>query len=161
MKKTLVALFALTTLLAQSSFAACPCKTTPSEKPNPCQEKVNPCETNQLNNCEDWLSSYNLENYFDRMDFNQNQKCEAMSAIQKFKDRTQDLASSGDCESKCDCRRYRHALKDLDCDMKKIITSCQKNEYRSVRNDVKSQVKCCHKCLINPFTRCASCNTCD
>lgn len=162
MKKSLVGLFALLTLVAQNAFAACPCsqESNPCDTPAPCEKQFNPCETNKCTG-EDWLSQSNIEEYFSRMNLDQAQRCEAMNAIENFRDKTE-MLSSGECATKCDCRAYRHALKDLDCEMKKIITACQKSDYRSVRNDVKAHVRCTHKCLINPFTRCASCNNpCD
>lgn len=160
MKKTLIGLFALATLLVQGAYAACPCQRELNPCDSPCEKRINPCQTNKCTG-EDWLTTTNLEEYAARMDLNESQRCEAMNAIEKFKDKTEGL-SSGECASKCDCRAYRHALKELDCDMKKIITSCQKNDYNSVKKEVKNQVKCTHKCLINPFTRCASCDRdCD
>ena len=168
MKKTLLGLFAVVTLLAQSSFAACPLQrnANPCDTPNPCQREESPCDTPnpcKTDRCtgEDWLTQENIEDYFSRMNLDSAQRCQAMNALQAFQSKTSGLAS-GECASKCDCRAYRHALKQLDCDMKRIITSCQNEGYRSVRRDVKNHVKCTHKCLINPFTRCASCeDTCD
>lgn len=162
MKKTLIGLFAIATLLVQGVYAACPCQreANPCKTPSPCEKKINPCQSNRCTGA-DWLTQTNLEDYFSRMNLDDSQRCEAMNAIENFKDKTEGL-SSGECASKCDCRAYRHALKDLDCDMKRILTSCQRSDYRSVRREVKNQVKCTHKCLINPFTRCASCNSdCD
>ncbi|MBQ9688305.1 hypothetical protein IJV79_01570 [bacterium] len=169
MKKSLVALFAIATLLGQSAFAACPCPKanpcdTPCEKVKPCDdpcEKPDKCDVNKLSNCENWLTQASLENYYCRLNLSQAQRCEATNAIEKFKSKTMTISSNGECESKCDCKRYRLALKELDCDMKNIITDCQKSEYKAVKSEVKDQVKCCHKCLVNPFTRCASCDTCD
>jgi hypothetical protein len=162
MKKTLIALFAIATLVAQNAFAACPCQKKANPCNNPCQERVNPCQTNRCTG-EDWLTQANLEDYFTRMNLDDTQRCEALAAIERFREKTANLSNAtGSCASKCECRAYRHALKDLDCDMKNILTSCQRGDYRSVRREVKNQVKCNYKCLINPFTRCASCNNpCD
>jgi len=163
MKKTLIGLFALLTVLAQSSFAGCPCQRdiNPCDMRDPCPKvspctTPDPCEMNKLSGCTDWLTQTSLEGYFNRMNLDQAQKCEAMNAIENFMEKTENI-NIGDCATKCDCRNYRHALKDLDCDMKNIITSCQKSDYRAVRKEVKNQVKCCYKCSINPFTRCTSC----
>ena len=87
MKKTLIGLFAIMTLVAQNAFAACPCQ----KEVNPC-DKPNPCEMNRLSNCEDWLTRSNLEDYSNRMNLDDAQKCEAMKAIEKFRDRTQNIS---------------------------------------------------------------------
>lgn len=165
MKKTFVALFALTALLAQSAFATCPCQKNlnPCDKPTPCQEeRVKPCEKQK---CEgvDWLTMENLADYAQRMNLDENQKCEAMNAINKFRAKTEGLENAmGDCASKCECRAYKKALHELDCDMKQILTSCQMDGYRSVKRDVKNNVRCNYKCFSNPFARCASCDSdCD
>lgn len=165
MKRTLVALFTLMALAfgAQMSFAACPCSAPgnpcapcdPCVKPDPCDCgcPCNPC-------CEKWLSCKCLEDYFCRIGLNACQKAEVLKAIEQFKCDTQCIRANGcKCESKCDCRAYRKALRDLDCKVKQIITKCQKSDYKCVRKEVKDQVKCCHKCLINPFKRCkCGCN---
>ncbi len=179
MKKSLIALFAVValTITTQSAFAGCPCNKTispcdkkvspceqklnPCEKADPC-EKVDPCEANREMSCEGWLTRASLDDYFVRMNLNDSQVCEAMSAVENFKSKTKNFRNSnGECETKCDCRMYRQALKELDCDMKKIISQCQKEQYKEIKAEVKSQVKCCHKCLINPFNRCASCDECN
>lgn len=161
MKKTIVALFTLFTIVfgTQTSFAACPCQTQtnpcPCATPDPCDCGC-PCEP--CNCCEAWLQCKCLDDYFCKIGLNDCQKCEALKAIEQFKCDTQCLRGKDcKCESKCDCRAYRKALRDLDCKMKNIITKCQKSDYKCVRKDIKSQVKCCHKCLINPFKRC-KCN---
>lgn len=163
MKKTLVALFAIMTLSAGGVFASCPCqKPNPCETPNPCQERVKPCEKQR---CEgvDWLTMENLEDYAQRMNLDDEQKCEAMKAIEKFQAKTAGLTNArGECASKCECKTYKKALHELDCDMKQILTSCQMEDYRSVKREVKNNVKCNYKCFSNPFARCASCDkTCD
>ncbi len=188
MKKTLVALFTLFALsiASQASFAACPCKPCdpcakpcnpccePCEKPcnpccDPCEKPCDPCCDPCAKECcdpcccdpccEKWLDCKCLQDYFCRMGFNECQKAQALAAIEKFKCETQCLRAKGcDCENKCDCREYRKALRKLDCCMKTIITDCQKPDYKCVRKEVKDQVKCCHKCLINPFYRCKSCD---
>ena len=159
MKKSLVALFAIISLSANVVFAACPCqKPNPCETPNPCQEKVKPCERQR---CEDvdWLTMENLENYAEKMNLDEQQKCEAMEAIKSFQAKTEDLTNArGECASKCECKAYKKALHELDCDMKRILTSCQMEGYRSVKRDVKNNVRCNYKCFSNPFARCASCN---
>ncbi len=165
MKKTLFAIAAFAALaLGTNSFAACPCSSDPSpcdmphnncyEQQKPCDTPCNPCKEN-LGCSEDWLSYSNLQEYFCQMGFTDCQKEEAMNAIEEFKCKTQALRNNDcTCETKCDCRTYRHALKDLDCKMKHIVTQCQKDEYKEVRRAVKEQVKCAHKCLINPFSSC-------
>lgn len=169
MKKTLVTLVALGALmLGAQAFAACPCETqkpcddpckSPCEKPCEKQKPCDPCDT--AGPCgENWLSCTNLEEYFCKIGLDSCQKQKAMQAIEEFKADTACFRMKGcDCETKCECRTYRHALKDLDCKMKKIITDCQKENYEQVRDEVKDQVKCAHKCLINPFSRCkCGCN---
>lgn len=129
-------------LVGVQTFAACPC-----EKPCPCSMNQ-PC-------CEDWLCPQAVENYFCRIGLNECQQDEAAMAIEQFKCKTQcERAKGCACENKCECRAYRKALKDLDCKMKQIITSCQKSNYKCVKHDIKDKVKCCHKCLINPFSHC-------
>lgn len=152
MKKTLVALFTLFALAisVQTSQAACPCQTQIA--PCPCMQ-ADPC------NCapcgEAWLNQYAVEDYFCRIGLNDCQKAQAMNAIEKFKCETKCLRANGcKCESKCECREYKKALRNLDCDMKKIITSCQKQDYKCVKDEIKDKVQCAHKCLINPFHRC-------
>lgn len=122
---------------------------------NKCCDTCDPC-------CETWLNCECLEDYFCRIGLSECQKAEALKAIEEFKCETECLrAKCCDCESKCDCRTYRKALRDLDCKMKNIITKCQKSDYKCVRKEVKDQVKCCHKCLINPFKRCKCCDPCN
>lgn len=119
-----------------------------------CKQCCNPC-------CENWLNCPNVENYFCRMGLNECQKAKARCAIEQFKFKTQCLRNKCNCtcESKCECRQYRKALRDLDCQMKNIITRCQKSDYNCVRYDVKCKVKCYHHCLIWPFYLCkCGCN---
>lgn len=154
MKKMLVSLFTLVALgfgIHQASFAACPCQ---QSEPCPCAKPCNPCDCKQP--CgEAWLCPQAIEDYLCRIGLNECQKVEARSAIETFKCETSTIrAKNCKCESKCDCRTYRKALKKLDCSMKNIITKCQKADYNSVKSEIKSEVKCCHKCLINPFNRC-------
>lgn len=153
MKKTLVALFTFIALSIgiQSSFAACPCK-TPC---NPCMQAASCCNPCCDCCCEDWLNCKCVEDYFCRIGLNECQKAEARCAVEQFKCNTQCQRADGcKCESKCECRTYRKALRDLDCKMKNIITKCQKTDYKCVKSEIKDKVKCCHKCLINPFHRC-------
>lgn len=178
MKKKLLGVFTVIALaFGASSFAACPCGNSPCTCPtspcnNPCMSQNvspcdNPCAKKKCDPCsnidsEAWLSSTSLQEYFCQLGFTDCQKQEAMNAIEEFKCKTKDIRMSNNgcqTESKCDCRTYRRALKDLDCKMKHIVTSCQKDEYKDVRQSVKEQVKCAHKCMINPFSRCkTSCN---
>lgn len=182
MKKTLVSLFTLIALAIgiQASFAACPCQTCPDPCPcakpcDPCAAPCNPCATPcdpcnkcdcgcpcksccDCNCCENWLNCKCLEDYFCQIGLNACQRAQALNAIEEFKCATQCIRANGcKCESKCDCRCYRKALRDLDCKMKNIITKCQKPDYKCVRKEIKDQVKCCHHCLINPFKRCKCC----
>lgn len=159
MKKTLVALGILTTLLigAQTSFAACPCET-----PCPCPcEATTPCPCPPTCNdgcCDNFISK--MESYYCRVGFSECQKAQARIAVQNFICKTQCLnktACSCPKESRCECRKYKNELKKLDCEMKKIITKCQKADYKCVKNEIKDQVKCCHKCLVFPFSLC-KCN---
>lgn len=177
MKKTLVALGLLMTVVfgAQQSFAACPCAQPcpspcpvetpcppppcPVATPCPCPEATpcNPCDT-KCKSCEDWLSR--LESYYCRIGFNECQKDQARCAVNQFLCDIKCLNITDNncgCESKCDCRAYKRALKNLDCEMKKIITKCQKSDYKCVKKEVKDQVACFHKCLIWPFSLC-NCN---
>lgn len=150
MKKTLVVLFTLLALSIgiQVTFAEC----CPCQKQNTCDCG---CLCEPCNCCEGWLDCKCLEDYFCRIGLDACQKAQALKAIEDFKCCTQCLRAKGyQCESKCDCRTYRQALRDLDCKMKNIISQCQKNDYRFVRSEIKDKVKCCHKCLINPFYRC-------
>jgi hypothetical protein len=152
MKKVLVSIFTLVALAfgIQASFAACPCQTNPC----PCAKPCNPCDCTSPC-CEDWLCQSAIEDYFCRIGLNECQKAEARKAIEEFKCETACLrVNNCKCESKCDCRTYRKALRDLDCKMKMLITKCQKSDYKIVRKEIKNKVKCCHKCLINPFKRC-------
>lgn len=155
MKKTLVALFTLIALsFGIQAFAACPCD--PCAKPCDCDCEC-PCEPCKC--CEGWLNCKCLEDYFCRIGLSECQKCDARKAVQDFVFCTQCLRCKDcQCETKCECRSYRKALRVLDCKMKNIITKCQKSDYRCVRKEVKEQVKCCHKCLINPFYRCKCCD---
>ncbi len=83
-----------------------------------------------------------VENYLCKIGLNECQKNEARIAIEQFKCDTNCLRANGcNCESKCDCRAYRKALRNLDCRMKKIITACQKTDYKCVKNEIKDQVK--------------------
>lgn len=158
MKKTLVALFTLVALSIgiQASFAACPCSTPY----NPCYAA--PCTPCCDCCCEDWLNCVCVEDYLCRIGLNECQKAEARCAVEQFKCDTQCLrAKDCKCESKCECRTYKKAVRDLDCKMKQIITQCQKDDYKCVRKEIKDTVKCCHKCLINPFYRCkCGCGCC-
>lgn len=145
MKKRLVVLFTLIALAigVQTSQAACPCCTQPDS-----------CICIQQT-CENFLCPQTVEDYFCKIGLNECQKDQARIAICQFQADTACLRANGyQCESKCQCRAYRKALKDLDCKMKNIITNCQKAHYKCVQKEVKDQVKCCHKCLINPFKRC-------
>lgn len=172
MKKSLTALFTLIalTICIPKVFAECPCQTPqpccPSTTSCPCQAAqpcAPPCQSCQCpcEGCkaETWLCPQSLEAYFCRMGFTDCQKCSARQAVEEFKCAVKCLPKC--CESKCDCRAYRKALKTLDCKMKNIITQCQKKEYKCVKNEVKSQVKCCHKCLIWPsFCKCGCPSSC-
>lgn len=151
MKKALVALFTFVALsFGMQSFAACPCCQT---DPCPCVKPCEPCCCQPC--CEDWLNCAMVENYFCKIGLNECQKNQARIAIEQFKCATQCLRANGcNCETKCECRAYRKALKNLDCSMKNIITACQKSDYKCVKSEIKDKVKCCHKCLINPFKRC-------
>lgn len=156
MKKTLVALFSLValTISVQTSQAACSCQSS-----CPCQSA---CTCNYTNCCcEDWLCPQSLEDYLCRIGLSECQKDSARSAVEEFKCKTQAIRDNGcKCESKCECRAYRRALRDLDCKMKTLITQCQKDDYKCVRKEIKEKVKCCHRCLINPFKRCkCKCNS--
>lgn len=158
MKKTLVAVFTLVALLiGVKSFAACSCN--PCSKPcDTCVKPCNPCDCCKQPCCEGWLCADKVEDYFCRIGLSECQKCEARKAIEEFKCQTQCIrAKDCKCESKGDCRAYRKALRDLDCKMKLIITRCQNDDYKCVRKDIKDKVRCCHKCLINPFKRCKCC----
>ena len=165
MKKTLLALFTAValTLGMQASFASCPCEQPQSEATTascPCEKpSCDSCATKPPC-CEGWLDCQKLEEYFCKMGLSDCQKADAQKAIEEFKASTDAIRSKGcSCESKCECRSYRKALKHLDCHMKSIITKCQKADYKAVKKEVKKEVKCCHKCLINPFSRCkCSCN---
>lgn len=149
MKKVLVGLFTLIAMsIGMASFAACPCQ-------QPCNSCCNSC----VPCCEDWLNCACVEDYFCRIGLNECQKAQARCAIEQFKCATACIRGKGcQCESKCECREYKKALRDLDCKMKQIITCCQKDDYKCVKNEVKDKVKCCHKCLINPFHRCKCCD---
>lgn len=153
MRKMLISFFALVAIVLnlQVSFAACHCTTSCAPySACGCCCPYEPCEC-----CEGWLDCKCLEDYFCRIGLNECQKCEARQAAEIFKCKTQCLRAKGcQCETKHECRCYRNALRDLDCKMKNIITRCQKPDYKCVRKEVKSKVKCCHKCLINPFKRC-------
>lgn len=156
MKQTLIALFILTTLTVlniQPSFAARRCNSCAK----PCSDcfcPYKPCKCS-----EGWLNCNCLEDYYCRIGLSECQKCCARKAVEEFKCNTQGYNSKGyKCESKCECRKYRRALRDLDCKMKNIITECQKSDYKSVRQEIKEKVQCCHKCLIWPFYRCKCCN---
>lgn len=149
MKKVLVGLFTLIAIsIGMASFAACPCQQSCA----PCCSSFNPC-------CEDWLNCMCVEDYLCRIGLNECQKAQARCAIEQFKcDTACNRAKDCQCESKCECREYKKALRDLDCKMKQIITCCQKDDYKCVKNEIKDKVKCCHKCLINPFHRCKTCD---
>lgn len=150
MKKVLVGLFTLIAIsIGMASFAACPCQQSCA----PCCSSFNPC-------CEDWLNCMCVEDYLCRIGLNECQKAQARCAIEQFKcDTACNRAKDCQCESKCECREYKKALRDLDCKMKQIITCCQKDDYKCVKNEIKDKVKCCHKCLINPFHRCKTCDS--
>lgn len=146
----------------------CPtCNNSPCTCPSSCCNKCS---------CEDWICR--MEELFCKIGLNECQKEQARRAIAQFQCDTKclNLCSTGCgctcgsgcncgcgnkccCESKCDCRQYKRELKNLDCEMKKIITKCQKSDYKCVKSEVKDQVKCCHKCLIWPFSLCKCC--CD
>lgn len=174
MKNMFLALFTLTILFfGVRVFAACPCQIDCSPCPCPASPCAQPCQTtccdpcecvspcNPCCNCEEWLDCNYLTDYFCRMCFNDCQKAAALNAIERFKCCTQCLRAKGyQCELKCECRAYRRALRDLDCDMKNIITRCQRPDYRCVRREIKDKVKCCHSCLIWPFKLCKCCNNC-
>jgi hypothetical protein len=149
MKKTLVAWFILAAFFIniQVVNADCPCQSNFCFFGNSSDCCFDPC-------CEDWLCPYKIEDYLCRIGLNECQKCEARKVIEQFKCRTHcNRAKNCKCETKGECRAYRNALRTLDCQMKLLITQCQKSDYRYVRKDVKNQVKCCHHCLINPFKR--------
>lgn len=159
MKKMLMSLVTLMTLIVGARvFAACSC--------NPCQCPCPeaPCCAAPCNSCcdcccEKWLGCNCLNDYFCRIGLNDCQKADALCAIEKFKNFTKCQRAKGcKCETKCECRDYRKALRNLDCDMKKIITKCQKDDYNCVKSEVKDQVRCCHKCLIWPFKLCKCCD---
>lgn len=160
MKKTLVGLFTLAALSIgiQASFAACPCAAPCNScmQSMPCNPCCDPCAKFCCDPCcEDWLNCKCVEDYLCRIGLNECQKAEARCAIEQFKCNTQCIRANGcNCESKCDCRTYRKALRCLDCKIKAIITKCQKSDYKYVRSEIKDKVSCCHKCLINPFYRC-------
>lgn len=150
MRKKLVALLAFFTLLInlQIANAYCPCQ---NDFCCPCNISdccIDPC-------CEDWLCPYKIEDYLCRIGLNECQKCQARKAVWQFACCTQCLRNKRcKCESKRDCRSYRRALWNLDCQMKSIMTKCQKSDYRYIRKEIKNQVGCCHHCLINPFRLC-------
>lgn len=148
MKKRLVCLLTLIALAigVQTSQAACPCKII---------QVTCPCSCACTTTCEDFLCPQTMENYFCKIGLNECQKDQARIAVCQFQTETACLRANGyKCESKCECRAYRKALRNLDCKMKNIITNCQKADYKCVKVEVKDQVKCCHKCLINPFKQC-------
>lgn len=148
MKRTLFTLLALIALSigTQVSFAACPCNKI--VEPCSCSCPTMPC-------CEDWLCPIAVEDAFCKIGLNECQKYEARKAVDEFVCKTQCVREDGcECESKCECRIYKKALRELDCKMKNILTKCQESDYKCVKNDIMEKVKCCHKCLINPFHRC-------
>lgn len=162
MKKSLTALFTLIvlTICIPKVFAACPCQTSPPSPAttapcqtdlapaSPCPTVECPCDCNKTS--ETWLCPENVEAGLRRLGFTECQKNSARQAIEEFKCAIKDLPKCCRCESKCDCKKYRMALNDLDCKMKNIITRCQKKEYDCIREEVKKQVQCCHKCLMWP-----------
>lgn len=164
MKQFLIVFGILMTLVfsAQTSFADKPCSisnpcnescpvATPIPVPCPC-ETVTPCAPSCCNKCcEDWLCR--LETYYCRIGLSECQKDQARRAVAQFLCDTKCL-NLGCCESKCECKQYKRELQNLNCEMKKIITKCQYHDYKCVRDEVKSQVKCCHKCIIWPFRFC-------
>lgn len=175
MKKLLI-IFGLNIAIifgSQITYAECPCsplspcisQTTqccnqcnPCEKTNPClcQTCFDPC-------CEGWLDCQKLENYFCKLGLTECQKIDARNVIARFICETQNLRCKGyKCENKCECRKYRKEICNLDYEMKKIITDCQKQDYNCIRSEIKDQVKCCHNCLIWPFSfgGCCKCNCC-
>lgn len=158
MRKNLVifGIMAIMFIAGQSSFANCPCQQTEPQPACPCQtcEPTCPCQPC----CEGWLNPQKVEEYFCRIGFSDCQKEEARNLIEQFKCDTKGL-SGGVCASKCDCRKYRKELRNLDYNMRKLLTQCQKSNYKTVRCEVKSQVKCCHKCLIWP-SRAPKCCKC-
>lgn len=188
MKKALIAFGILMTVIltAQTTFAACECNQTSSSCQcpittscpcpacpieNSCQCPITtytPCcnNCNNCNNCccETWLSK--MEDYYCRVGLSECQKCLARRVMAQFLCDTQCLRNCcGPCnESACDCRQYKRELRNLDYEMKKIVTDCQKSNYNCVKNEVKDQVRCCHKCLMWPFSIsfgcCHCCNTC-
>lgn len=150
------------------AFAACPingqvnplvetCPTCPVA--TPCNNCGNKNPGGYDNCCEDWLN--NIEGYFCRIGLSECQKCEARKAINRFlcNSKCLDPCNCGCKESKCACREYKKALKQLDCEMKEIISKCQKDDYKGIRKEIKKQVNCCHECLTWPFSKCAcKCN---
>lgn len=141
MRKTLVALglFTLLTLCVQATFAACPCARSSTllfcrdvqrlaEASNPCPC---PCDCAKEPCCEDWLNCKCVEDYFCRIGLSEcqsrSQKSYRTIQMRQFKCLR---VKRCNCESKCECREYRRALKDLDCKMKNLITKCQKSDYR-------------------------------
>ena len=180
MKKTFVMLGLLAAMFVagQASFAACPCQQETAAPACPCQAapacpcqaepKTEPIETDSCcskadcpcQTCaESWLEPQKVEDYFNRIGLSDCQKDSARKLIEEFKCNTKGL-NGGECESKCDCRKYRKELRHLDYDMRKLLTECQKSNYANVKSDIKAQVKCCHKCLIWPSMapKCSKCN---
>lgn len=176
MKKTLTTLFTLIalTMCTPKVFAQCACPTPqpccptatapcPCQEATPCSPCAQPCcPTTQCpcdcSKAETWFCPQCVEAYFCRLGLTECQKCAARQAVEQFKCCVQCLPTC--CASRCQCREYRKALRDLDCKIKNIITDCQKKEYKCVRSEVKSQVKCCHRCLIGPkFCRKCSCQS--
>lgn len=150
MRKKIIGIFTIITLSAgiQVANADCPYQIDPCYSSNLSNCCLDPC-------CEDWLCPQKLENYFCQINLNECQKSQARNAVLQFTCNTQCLRNKRcKCESKRDCRNYRKALRNLDCNMKNIMTKCQKSDYKYVRKEVKNQVSCCHHCLINPFVWC-------
>lgn len=156
MKKALIVFFIITVFISGKQIAqsACPyqtdssyCELCPSTCPSDYYCK-NPC-------CEKWLDCSSVEDYFCRIGLNECQKVFARNAIEKFKCDTICLrAKNCKCETKGECRNYKKSLRRLDCKIKNILTKCQKSDYNIVRKEIRNEVNCCHRCLINPFYRC-------
>ncbi|MBP7211397.1 hypothetical protein KBA27_01030 [bacterium] len=172
MKKTLVmvGLMAAMCITAGASFATCPCQqpapscpcqqqeaTPPAPVTTPCEDVSkadNPCPCG-----ENWLDDQKVEEYFNKMGFSDCQKDSAKKLIEEFRCNTKGM-NGGECENKCECRQYRKELRNLDYEMRKLLTQCQKDNYKDVRKDVKSHVKCSHNCLIWPSMQ-KKCSKCD
>lgn len=157
---TFITLFFIGT---QVTFAQCQC--TPCVQSAPCACNPSPYQTCCYSCCEAWLNCQCIENYLCQLGLSECKKCDARNMVERFKCETNCLRCKGyKCESKCDCRKYRKELCNLDYEIKKLLCGCQKDKYKCIRNEIKDQVRCCHRCLIWPisFGGCCkcSCNCC-